>query len=336
MPQGSGYTYKPKTVKAVIFEQSGLPKDVLQVKEMPLPEPGKGEVRIRVKTANINPSDIMFIRGMYGIQAKLPSSAGFEAAGIIDKAGEGVEWQPGAQVIFSAAGVWQEYVVIPTRGIFPKPAELSFEEACQAFVNPFTAYGMLDVAQLQSGEFLLLTAGASAFSKLVIQMAAKRGIRVLATVRQDEQIEGLMALGAEKVINTEKEKLQKAVMEHTGGKGVKAVFDAVGGTLAARALAALATGGTMYSYGLLSLEQMPVNNGLLIFKNLTIKGFWLTTWLESLDKAKRQQVFTEVFGGLGKHELKLDIEAVYSLDEILKAVAHFEKPGRKGKIILNI
>jgi NADPH:quinone reductase-like Zn-dependent oxidoreductase len=321
-------------MKAILFEQCGLPEDVLQIKELPIPEPGPGEVRIKVKAANINPSDIMFIRGMYGITPKLPSSAGFEASGTIDKVGEGVSLPVGMDVIFSNIGVWQEYVICKARGVIPKPAELSYEVACQAFVNPFTAYGLLKESGLKAGDFLLLTAGASAFSKLVIQLAVERGIKVICTVRRDDQIAPLMEMGVSQVVNTEKEKLPKAILPITEGKGVQAAFDAVGGTLGARALASLANGGTMYVYGLLSLENLPLNSGLLIFKNLTVKGFWLSTWFESLSKEESKLAFKEVLGGLASQKLAVAIEAVYDFADFKQAIAHYEKGGRQGKIIL--
>ncbi len=321
-------------MKAAIFEKTGQPNEVVAYVDVPNEAPAAGEVRVKVKAANINPSDIMFIRGMYGITAQLPSSAGFEAAGVIDAVGEGVSLPIGMEVIFSNIGVWKEYVVTKAKGIIPKPKQMSFEFACQAFVNPFTAYGMLEVSGLKSGDWLLITAGASAYGKLVIQMAAKKGIKTIATVRREEQKEMLMAIGATHVINTEMEKMPKAVLELTDGKGAKAVFDAVGGALGARALASLATGGTMYVFGLLSLENLPLNSGLMIFKDLTIKGFWLTTFLESLGKEEREKAFTEVLGGLASSNLKLDIEATYPLSKIKDALAHYEQAGRTGKIIL--
>jgi NADPH:quinone reductase-like Zn-dependent oxidoreductase len=321
-------------MKVALFEKTGPVQEVIHITEAPMPEPGPAEVRIKVSFANINPSDIMFIQGMYGIHPELPSSAGFEASGSIDAAGEGVQLPVGMPVIFSNAGVWQEYVVVPAKAIIPKPEGLSMEEAAQAFVNPMTAYGLLDVAGLKEGDALLLTAGASAFSKLTMQMAIQKGIRVIATVRRDDQVEMLEKLGAALVVNTEKAKLQKEVMNFTQGKGADAAFDAVGGTLGARVLASLKAGGTMHVYGLLSLENIPLNSGLMIFKNLSVKGFWLTTYLASLDKEGRNKAFGAVFQQLSTHTVSLDVEATYPLAEVKEALAHFERPGRAGKVLL--
>ena len=157
-------------MKQVIFHQTGLPSEVLQLEEAPMPQPKPHEVRIKVTARNINPSDIMFVRGMYGITPKLPSSAGFEGAGVVDASDESNSIPVGTRVIFTAIGTWKEYVCIPAALVIPTPQGMTDEVACQAFVNPMTAYGMIEEAGLQAGQWLLITAGASAFGKFAIQI----------------------------------------------------------------------------------------------------------------------------------------------------------------------
>jgi NADPH:quinone reductase-like Zn-dependent oxidoreductase len=320
-------------MKTVVFHQTGIPQDVLKLEEAALPEPKPHELRIRVTARNINPSDIMFIRGMYGITPKLPSSAGFEAVGVVEKTDAKESLPVGTKVIFTAIGTWKEYVCVPSHLVIPSPSGMPDEVACQAFVNPLTAYGMLEKSGLKVGQWLLVTAGASAYGKLVIQMAKQKGIKVACTVRREEQKALLHDLGATLVINTEKEKLQKSIFENTG-EGVDVVFDAVGGTLGARALASLKTGGKMMVFGLLSLENIPLNSGLLIFKNLTVEGFWLTTWMNSLSPEATQSAFRTVFTHLLSEKVKVDIEATFPLEEFKEALNAYEKEGRNGKIIL--
>lgn len=323
-------------MKAAIFEETGLAEEVLKIKEVPVPEPGEGEVRIRVSTCNINPSDVMFVQGLYGIRPKLPAVGGFEAAGVIDKCGAGVSLTEGTRVIFTAIGVWQEYVILSERQVIPAPDGISDEVACQAFVNPFTAYGMLQLSGLESGQYLMLTAGGSAFSKFVTQMAAKKGIKVISTVRRNDLKKDLLDLGAHAVINTEEQDLITEVRSLTGKNGVDYIFEAVGGKTGAIAMECLKTGGTMMVYGLLSLKPTPMNNGLILFKNLTIKGFWLTTWIDSLSKEEKIEVTKNVFGSLASDQLKVSIDQTYPLDRVIDAIKHSETPGRKGKIILDL
>lgn len=321
-------------MKQVVFNETGMPLDVLKLEEVDMPTPKSHEVRIRVTARNINPSDIMFIRGMYGITPKLPSSAGFEAAGVVETFDAENKIPVGTRVIFTAIGTWKEYVCVPAAMVIPTPAGISDEVACQAFVNPLTAYGMLEKSGLKEGDWLLVTAGASAFGKLVIQLGKKKGIKIACTVRRDEQKSLLEGLGADLVINTEKEKLQKVIMEKTDG-GVAVVFDAVGGTLGARALASLKSGGLMMVFGLLSLENIPLNSGLLIFKNLKVEGFWLTTWMESLNAEERNTAFKTVFGMLLSQQMKVDVDAVFPLEQFAEALQAYETSGRNGKIILS-
>lgn len=321
-------------MKFAQFENPGLPQEVLQIKEMALPEPQAGEVRIQVKAAPINPSDTMFVRGLYGIRPQLPSPAGFEGAGVVDAVGEGVSLAIGSRVMFTTIGSWSEYVIASAKTVSPVPDHLSDEVAAQSFVNPFTAWAMVHDSGVKKGGWLLLTAGGSTFSQLVIQLAKEKGIQTIATVRRDNQIEQLKNLGVTEVINTEKENLVKRVMEITGKQGADCCLEAVGGEIGTQALKSLKMNGKMLVYGLLSLENPSLDSGLLIFKNITVKGFWLTTWLNEASKEEKQQLYQEVFAKLGTDDLKVKIEATYTLDEIHKAVEHADTPGRQGKVLI--
>jgi NADPH:quinone reductase-like Zn-dependent oxidoreductase len=320
-------------MKELIFTQTGLPLDVLQLVESAVPSPRPHEVLIRVTARNINPSDIMFIRGMYGITPKLPSSAGFEACGVVENGGESVKIPVGTRVMFTAIGTWKDYVCVPAALVIPVPDQMPDEVACQAFVNPLTAFGMIEKSGLKAGEWLLITAGASAFGKFAIQMAKAKGIKVAATVRHDAQKEVLQQLGADLVINSETEKLQKVVPERTEG-GVHVIFDAVGGMLGAKALSTLRPKGRMMVFGALALDNMPINSGLLIFKDLKVEGFWLSTWMEEMQEIDRANAFRQVFGFLMKEDSKIDVAGKFTLEQFKEALAAYETPGRNGKILL--
>lgn len=333
--QNTILTLKPISMKALLFEQPGKPLEVLQIKNMEQPTPGKGEVLVKVHKANIIPADIMFIQGMYGLQPELPQIAGFEATGRIEKIGDEVPLPVGIDVIFTASGTWAEYVCVDARSVIPKPKEMPDKVACQAFVNPLTAFGMLRESALETGDWLLLTAANSAFSKLVIQLAVERDIHVIGTVRSDDQKQALLELGAKHVINSETENIYKSVKRVTEGAFIKAAFDAVGGALGDQVLNVLQANGQLFVYGALSLKPIPVNSGLMIFKNLRIKGFWLSNWLMSLSKEERSEVIPKVLDLLTHQSLKTHVEAEYELEDFAKAIAHMEKPGRNGKILFN-
>ncbi len=324
-------------MKEVVFEKVGMPEDVLQVRESPAPEPKSHEVQIQVKARNINPSDLMFIQGKYGIQPNLPSSAGFEAAGIVSKSDAEGKIPVGTKVMFTAqgtnTGTWREYITLPAKQVITMPEGMPFEVACQAFVNPVTAVAMVNKSELKAGEWLLLTAAASAFGKFALQVAKSKGIKVAGTVRHDAQKKHLSDLGADLVINTEKEDLKK-VITTTVGEGVSAVFDAVGGELGAKALTCLKQHGKMFVFGVLSLEDMPVNTGMMIFKEITIEGFWLTSTLQRISGEERAKLYKETHAFLMSDDSKVEVAGKFQLTEIKEAIEAYNKPGRNGKILL--
>jgi NADPH:quinone reductase-like Zn-dependent oxidoreductase len=270
---------------------------------------------------------------MYGIAPKLPSSAGFEACGVVEKSDESEKIKAGTRVMFTSIGTWKEYLSLPAAGVIPVPDTMSDEVACQAFVNPMTAFAMLEKSGLTEGDWLLITAGASAFGKFAIQMAKSKGIKVAATVRHDSQKKVLENLGANLVVNTDMNKLQQVVPDGTGG-GVHVVFDAVGGVLGAKALSCLRPKGKMMVFGALALENMPVNSGSLIFKNLRMEGFWLSSWMEEISEDERTRAFQTVFGFLLDDKSQIDVAGTFKLEEFQAALQAYEKPGRNGKILL--
>lgn len=325
-----------QTMRSVLFAETGKPAEVLQLQEVPLPLPKPGEIRIRVLASPINPSDTMFIQNMYGIRPQLPSRAGFEGMGVIDALGDGVNLAVGAKVSFTTIGSWSEYVVVHAGTVIPIPSHMDNETAAQIFINPFTAYAMVHASGVQAGEWLMLTAAGSAFGQMVIQLCKMKGIKTIGTVRRKDAIAELKALGANEILNTEEDKLPKRVMEITEGKGVRAVLEAVGGKTGALALQCLGYGGTMYVYGALSIEPIPVNSGILIFKSLTMKGFWLTDWMRRTDESMRKEVQEAVIELLASKKIILPVEASYPLQDIQKAITHADSAGRTGKIILTM
>jgi NADPH:quinone reductase-like Zn-dependent oxidoreductase len=322
-------------MKKIIFAKAGKPSEVLELQEVALPEPKPGEVRVKVKAANINPADLMFIQNLYGIRPQFPdAAAGFEGMGIIDAVGEGVSFAAGTRVSFTSIGAWAEYAITSAKACMPLPESISDDIAAQFVVNPFTAVGMVQESGVKAGEYLLLTAAGSAFSQMVIQLCKMQGIKTIGTVRRNDLTVQLKALGADEIVNTEEKSIFKEVMKLTDGKGVSCVLDAIAGKAAGDVLPCLAFGGKMITYGALSLEPIPVNSGLMIFKNLTITGFWLTAWMQNQGSAGLQQAYQNLISLFSEGKLQLPVEAKYELRDFKKAIEHFEKPGRGGKILL--
>src|SRR5262249_55862075 len=151
------------------------PAEVLQVREVPRPEPGPGEVRVRMTASPVNPSDLMVVRGRYGRLPALPATPGFEGAGVVDAAGPGLlrrlrGLSPGRRVavLHGQGGTWREYVVVPARQAVPVPDDLRDEQVATFFVNPATALVMTQsVLRVPRGAWLLQTAAGSALGRMI-------------------------------------------------------------------------------------------------------------------------------------------------------------------------
>jgi len=321
-------------MKRILFRQYGKPADILHLEETIKPIPNSDEVLIKVLASPINPSDIMFVQNLYGIRPQLPSAAGFEGVGIVEQTGENAKIPIGTRVSFTGIGAWGEYVLTNCRTLIPVPESMPDDVAAQLFVNPFTAVAMVEESGVKEGEWLMITACASALGKMVIQICKMRGIKTLGTVRRNNLTNELKALGLNEVINTEEENLAQRVQQITQHKGAKAVLECVGGQTASDAVKCMGRGGIMLIYGLLSLQNPSIDIGLMIFRELTLKGFWLTDWMQRTDTATRQRVAGEVITLLATGQVQMPIEASYSLENIDKAVIHAEAHGRWGKVLM--
>jgi len=187
---------------------------------------------------------------------------------------------------------------------------------------------------LKPGEWLLQTAACSTLGRVVLQIARLRGFKTINVVRRREQVEELKALGADEVICTTDENLNERVKEITGKARLTKAIDAVGGKTAAAVFQALGRGGVMLVYGLLSMEPMRIDGGRMIFTTTTIRGFWLSQWLGAASPERQQAVTGEMLRSMAANEIVPPVEAEYPLAEVLAAVAHAERPGRSGKVLL--
>lgn len=324
-------------MKSVKFYEFGNPPDVLRVEDVPQPEPGANQVLVRLRARSINPSDLLTVRGLYGALPKLPATPGLEGMGEVEAVGDGVmHLRPGQRVIpLGVQGTWQEYILAPSAQLIPVPEGVSDQTAAQFVVNPLTAWIMtIEELRVQPGEWLLQTAAGSTLGRVVLQIARQRGFKTINVVRRREQVEELKALGADEVICTADEDIPERVKEITGKVGLTKAIDAVGDQTGADVMRALGRGGVLLVYGLLSMQPMPIDGGRMIFTSTTLKGFWLTEWLRSAAPERQQAVTSEMLRAMATNEIVPPVEAQYPLEDVLSAVAHAERPGRSGKVLL--
>ena len=324
-------------MQSVRFYEFGKPADVLRVEDVPQPEPAANEVLVRLRARPINPSDLLTVHGLYGALPTLPATPGLEGMGEVAAVGADVKALPvGQRVIpLGVPGTWQEYLLLDSRQLIPVPDEVGDETAAQFVVNPLTAWIMtIEELALKPDEWLLQTAAGSTLGRVVLQIAARRGFKTINVVRRRAQVEELKSLGADEVICTEDEEIVERVKAITGPTGLTKAIDAVGGATGAAVARALGRDGVMLVYGLLSLEPMPIDGGRMIFNTTTIRGFWLSQWFRTAPPERQQAITSELLRLMAAHEIVPPVEAKYPLAEVRAAVAHAQRPGRSGKVLL--
>jgi NADPH2:quinone reductase len=331
------------SMKAIVFDQFGPPGEVLTVRDMPRGEPGPGQVRVRMKLAPMNPSDMMVVRGQYGRLPKLPATPGFEGMGVIDAAGpgflakfRGLKPSRRVAVIHQAGGSWAEEAIVSARTVVPIPDAVPDDQAAAFFVNPATAIVMVNkVLQVPRGGWLLQTAAGSALGRMIIRLGKHQGFRTLNLIRRPDGAPELTRLGADAVVVLG-DGVQEKIRAATGGEMVPHAIDCVGGAMGLEAVKALSPGGRLLLYGTLSGEPIPLNPRDLIGGSKRIDGFWLSDWVKEQHPITMLGLFRQITGLLQAGVLTTAVEATYSLGQIKDAAAHAEKPGRTGKILLRL
>lgn len=329
------------TVKIVQFHQTGA-ADVLQIDELPLPEPGAGEVRLRVKAIGLNRAEVMFRMGHYLVQPVLPSKLGYEASGTVEAVGESVDptWLGKTASTVPAFpadqyGVYGEVAIVPARALAEYPAKLSYEEGTSIWMQYLTAYGaLIHYGKLTKGDFLIVTAASSSVGIAAIEIAKAEGAISIAATRTAAKKAELLALGADHVIVTDEEDLAKRVMEITGGKGARLAFDPIGGKGVEALANAAAHGGTIFEYGALATDPTPYPLFTALSKGLSIQGYTLFEVVAhpEIFAAGKRYTFDHIKAG----NFKPKIDKTFPLAEIVEAHQYMESNAQIGKIVVTV
>jgi NADPH:quinone reductase-like Zn-dependent oxidoreductase len=329
------------TAKIVRFHSLGGP-EVLQLDELPLPEPGAGEIRLRVKAIGLNRAEVMFRKGQYLITPELPAKNGYEASGIVEAIGPGVDpsWLGKTASSVPAFhlnhyGVYGEVAIVPITAMAEYPAKLSYEEGTSIWMQYVTAWGALvHHAKIAKGDFVIITAASSSVGLAAIEMVkAEGGISIAATRTADKKAE-LLAFGADHVIVTDEEDLVARVNEITGGKGARIVFDPIGGKGLATLAEATAREGIIIEYGALATDPAPYPLFTALSKSLTIRAYTLFEFMarpDVYDVAKKY-----VFEHLEKGDFKPRIAKTFLLSQIVEAHRYMESNAQIGKIVVTV
>lgn len=250
-------------MKALVQDRLGSPLDVVELRDVPEPIPAPGEALVRMVAVGIHPGDFFFTQGQYpeGKRPQLPGQiVGNHGVGRVVETGGRADLSPGMLVAFSATRLWAEYVAVDPAFLVPLPDDYPVERAAQ-FMPAVTARDLLETSQVKAGQWLAVTAGHSLVSTLLIQMAVRRGVRVVAIVRRKVEGRDLTALGAAAVIelSTLDIPLAQAVRTAIGGANLASVVDAVGGAVLTALLEALGVQGRAVIVGAYDLAPFQTN-----------------------------------------------------------------------------
>lgn len=325
----------------ILFDETGGPEK-LRIADRALPEPGPGEVRIRILASALNRAQLLYLAGHYAYPPSFPSTIGDEAVGIVDATGKSAaRFKVGDRVsILSrtsmvAHGTHAEHALVEEASLIAAPEGLGDKEAAALWVAYLTAYGpLVETGALGPGKTVVITAASSSTGLAAIQIAKDIGAQAIVTTRTSAKKQALVDLGADIVIATDEEDVTAAIMAATGGKGADLVFDAVGGSLLGKLAFAVAPGGMIVTYGVLEdaslMAPVSVPAAALISKTLTFFSFLDL----QLDPARLERGIDWVRAAIARGSIKPLIHATYPLEAAADALRAMEGGSQLGKILL--
>jgi NADPH:quinone reductase-like Zn-dependent oxidoreductase len=333
-------------MKALIFRETGEPKSVLKLADIPTPQLAPGEALVRVLLSPINPSDLHMVRGRYGYQPDLPASPGAEGVGIVEAVGPGVQGPiVGTRVVFvNTWNTWREQMVCPVDRLVRVPDGLDDPTAATSYTNPLTAWALARSSHnLKEGEWLVQTAAVSSVGKLVLQLAQRYRFKTINVIRRREQESIIRKLGGNEVICTADEDLRARLQELTAGKGIERAIDCVAGELGAEIARNLAPAGTMLVYGALSSHRqtdpakftIPLFAPRLIYSTATVRGWWLPRWVSSQPLAEVRAATSDLLTMLSNGALTPPEVVRYSFEDFQEAVRLADGEAGQQKVLLD-
>ena len=355
-----------KSARLHVFTER--PEDI-RIETVPVPEPGAGQVRVRMLMSPVNPSDLNFVRGTYHSALERiiwnqaartedsrvyfdpahanpcpvpPYALGGEGVGIVEACGSGflARRLRGKRVAVASGpphGTWQEYTVVDAKRAVAMPDNIPDEQAAMFFVNPITACVLIrEVLKVPRNGWVLLTAAGSALGKSVVRLGRRDGFRTICVVRSNANSAALKALGADAVIETDRQDLISEVARITAGLGAGHALDCVGGDLAGQVVRCLGLDGHLVIYGTLANTPLQIPGRDLMMPVAHVSGFLLPNWMAQQSPLKLLGVLRAVKRFTIEGVFHTDVTETYPLDQVTSAVAAALAPGRTGKVMLRI
>ena len=324
-------------MKQVLIDRYGTPWDVARCAEVPdVGEPASDEVVFDVLAFPINPADMWFCKGSYRLKPPLPATPGAECVGRVTAVGSAVTHvQKGDLVINLQRENWTQRRRVKGSDAIPLPAGIDLRQAAMVRINPPTAQLMLsDFVDLKPGDWVIQNVANSAVGRLLIVLARQRGLRTVNVVRRPELADELKALGGDIVI-ADGEDLALRVAKATGEAAIRLGVEAVGGTATGRLADCVATDATVVHYGSMSGEDPKVGRSNFIYRGIRLTGFMLGRGLARRSAEQIRAIYADIAAQVMAGKLHAPVDSVYPIEKIKEALAHADKGGRDGKILVS-
>lgn len=322
-------------MKAMIARELGGP-EVLKAEEIASPEPGPGQILVRVRACGVNFADSLVLKGKYQVQPELPFSPGAEVAGTVLALGEGVS---GLEIGRRVAGMcgnggYAEETLMPASGVVPLPDDMP-DEVAAAFP---IAYGTSHIAlkhrgRLKEGETLVVHGAAGGVGLTAVEIGKALGARVIATASAPEKLEIAKRHGADDLVNSSGEDLRDRIKALTDGKGADVIYDPVGGDVFDASLRAIAFEGRLIVIGFAGgrVPQIPANH--LLVKNVDAIGFNFGAYLEKAPAVTRE-AFSELANWYVEGRIRPYVSDRFTLEETPAAITHVMERKARGKAVV--
>ena len=323
-------------LKAQYQSRGPIPQDVIEAVSFDKPQLQEGQVLLEMLAAPINPSDVLTLTGHYGILPPLPAIGGNEGVAKVIEHGPGVTEPAIGQTVLLPMGIgtWATHMVAAAEKLIALPNGVDPIQLSMITVNPPTASLLLsEFVDLERGDWVIQNAANSGVGSYLIALAKLRGLKTINVVRRESLIEPLLAAGAD-VVLVDGDDLAEQVKTATDGAAIKLGIDAVGGAATARLGAVLSEGGTLVNYGAMSGEPCMMPPTVIIFKDITVRGFWLAKWFRTSTPAEQQKLYESLIGLIAKGQLSAPIHATYAVKDIKQAVAEAASGQRNGKVVV--
>lgn len=325
-----------RMLRAGYDRRGPVPQDVIDTVELEIPALATGQALVEVVAAPINPSDLLTLTGEYGQLPPLPAIGGREGVGRVVELGAGARGPEVGRLVLLplGCGTWSTHVVVEAERLLPLPDEADPLQLAMMTINPPTAALLLsEFVRLEPNEWVIQNAANSAVGLYLVQLARYRGHRTVNVVRREDATGVVRETGGDLVL-VDGDGLPERVADATGGAAIRLGIDAVGGAATGRLADSLGQDATLVSYGRMGDAPCAVQPDAFVFRNLTLRGFWLASWFRQASEQERAELVGGIATLIASGRLHAPIHAVYDVGEIKEAVAAAASGGRSGKILI--